>query len=158
MSEAKRMSEDRLADIKAWADAGMPVGSVGALFQHIAALEAELAAARTECDRLAAVRDAADARVRQLDAELYDQRKIQESNAAVVSSTWKDHEQQFAGMKSKLEAARSENERLRDVLRQIIAASETHVGGNGIYYSGVCDGLKTAAYIAGQALSKEEQS
>lgn len=64
----------------------------------------------------------------------------------------------IAALEAEFAAAKAECERLRVALRQIIAASENHVGRNGSYYAaGESDGLRTAAYIAGQALSQEER-
>lgn len=81
--------------------------------RHIAELEAALAASKAECSRLIAVRDAADARVRRLDEELYDQKRLRESEAAVACSVWRAHEQQFEAQQARLVEALAHIERLR---------------------------------------------
>lgn len=109
MSEAKRMSEKRLDNIKMLADAGMPVGSVGVieLFQHIAAVESELAAAK---QRNADYRDCLEVAGKIAEAvECYDSDDLLEPIVQYLIPVFGEIERLHA----ELAAAKAECERLR---------------------------------------------
>jgi len=127
MSEAKRMSEKRLDNIKMWADAGMPVGSVGVieLFQHIAAVESELAAAK---QRNADYRDCLEVAGKMAEAvECYDSDDLLEPIVQYLIPVFGEIERLHA----ELAAAKAECERLRmyreiaeDLISAFLSANE----------------------------------
>lgn len=119
MSEAKRMSEKRLDNIKMWADAGMPVGSVGVieLFQHIAAVESELAAAK---QRNADYRDCLEVAGKIAEAvECYDSDDLLEPIVQYLIPVFGEIERLHA----ELAAAKAECDRLRKLAKQFAEAN-----------------------------------
>ena len=120
MSEPNRLSETQLTQIKNAASLFRVTGCTEYEFQaydHVQLCLQHIAAIEAECERLIAVRNAADARVKQLDGELHDQKRLHEASSAVTAKVWQEHEQQFARQQCELAATKAEVERLRMVVK-----------------------------------------
>lgn len=69
-----------------------------------------------ERDRLIAMLDAAEARVRQLDGDLADLRMLRDAHSKMIEATWRSHEQQFDSQRQEIAKLKDENSKLRHAL------------------------------------------